>query len=132
MNSGREVTGEVSAEEVGSSVVLQHLHYKTFSIGVKPEQTAFKRPNKNSLLRYNFLRSAYPAPDLRSGRDEGYPGYPGVACVIIVVVVVVIAVGVGVRIPVLLCRCCTHLFMVLSLSILYSNAANCAMDQVMK
>ena len=76
--------------------------------------------------------SAYPAPYLRSSRDEGYPGYPGVACVIIVVVVVVIAVGVGVRIPVLLCRCCTHLFMVLSLSILYSNAADCAMDQVMK
>ena len=109
-----------------ATFTLQH-----FSIGVKPQQTAFKRPNKNS-LDIIFLQSAYPAPDLRSGRDEGYPGYPGVACVIIVVVVVVIAVGVGVRIPVLLCRCCTHLFMVLSLSILYSNAANCAMDQVMK
>ena len=32
MNSGREVTGEVSAEEVGSSVVLQHLHYNTSAL----------------------------------------------------------------------------------------------------
>ena len=51
MNSGREVTGEVSAEEVGSSVVLQQTTctLQDLSIGVKPQQTAFKRPNKNSL-----------------------------------------------------------------------------------